>query len=72
MTHYPCGVCEKSIVDSVQSSILCDLCKFWVHAKCNQLNFDFQHTKACNEPWFCFKCISDVFSFDTLNNQNFS
>ena len=73
MAHYPCGVCEKSIDDSKQSSIFCDLCKFWVHTKCNQLNFlDFQHIKACTEPWFCFKCISDLFSFGTLNNQNFS
>ena len=73
MAHYPCGVCEKSIDDSKQSSIFCDLCKFWVHTKCNQLNFlDFQHIKACTEPWFCFKCISDLFPFGTLNNQNFS
>ena len=72
MAHYPCGVCEKSIDDSKQSSIFCDLCKFWVHTKCNQLNFlDFQHIKAFTEPWFCFKCISDVFPFGTLN-QNFS
>ena len=56
MAHYPCGVCEKSIDDSKQSSIFCDLCKFWVHTKCNQLNFlDFQHIKACTERWFCFK-----------------
>ena len=72
MAHYLCGVWEKSIDDSKQSSIFCDLCKFWVHTKCNQLNFlDFQHIKACTEPWFCFKCISDLFPFGTLN-QNFS
>ena len=61
MAHYPCGVYEKSIDDSKQSSIFCDLCNFWVHTKsCNQLNFlDFQHIKACTELWFCFKCISD-------------
>ena len=63
----------KSIDDSQQSLIFCDLCKLWVHTKCNQLNFlDFQHIKSCTEPWFCFKCISDLFPFGTLNNQNFS
>ena len=73
MAHYPCGVCEKSIDDSKQSSIFCDLCKFWVHTKCNQLNvLDFQHIEACTEPWFCLKCISNLFPFGTLNNQNFS
>ena len=66
-------MCENSIDDSKQSLICCDLCKFWVHIKCNQLNFlDFQHIKACTEP-FSFKCIIDLFPFGTLNNnQNFS
>ena len=73
MAHYPCAVCEKSIDDSKQSSIFCDLCKFWVHTKCSQLNFlDFQHIKACTDPWFCFKYISDLFPFGTLNNRNLS
>ena len=31
MAHYPCGVCEKSIDDSKQSSIFCDLCNSRVH-----------------------------------------
>ena len=73
MAHYPYGVCQKPADGSKQSSIFYDLCKFWVHTKCNQLNFlDFQHIKACTEPWFCFKCISDLFPFGKLNNQNFS
>ena len=72
MAQYPCGVCEKSIDDSKQSSIFCDLYKFWVHTKFNQLKFlDLQHIKAYTEPWFCFKCTSDVFPFGTVNNQHF-
>ena len=68
MAQYPCGVCEKSIGDSKQSSIFYELCTFWVHTKYNQLNFlDFQYIKACTEPWLCFKCISDVFLFGTIN-----
>ena len=64
---------ELMIANYHQSSIFCILFKFCVHTKWNQLNFlDFQHTKACTEPWFCFKCISDVFPFGTLNNQHFS
>ena len=63
MAQYPFGVCEKSIDDSKESSFFCDLCNFWVHTKCNQLRFfDFQHIKACTEPWFCFNCISDLFT----------
>ena len=71
MGHYPCGVCGKSIDDSKQPSIFCDLCKIWVLCKCIHLDFqDFQHIKACAEPWFCFKCISDMFPLGTFNNQN--
>ena len=73
MAHYTCGVCEMSIDDSKQSAIFCDLCESWVHTKCNELDIlDFQHIKACIEPWFCFKCVSRVFPFAALNNQNFS
>ena len=73
MVHYLCGVCENSIDGNKQLSISCEFCKFSVPSKCNHLHFlDFQHTKACTEPWFYFKCISDVFPFGTLNNKNFS
>lgn len=54
-------VCAKSVDDSKQLSIFCDLCKFWVHSKCNCL---------CIEQWFCSKCISVMFPVGTLN-QNF-
>lgn len=30
-------VCAKSVDDSKQLSIFCDLWKFWVHSKCNCL-----------------------------------
>lgn len=30
-------VYAKSVDDSKQLSIFCDLCKFWVHSKCNCL-----------------------------------
>ena len=30
-------VYAKSVDDSKQLSIFCDLCKFWIHSKCNCL-----------------------------------
>ena len=73
MYDYPCGVCEKSIDDRKQWSTFCDLGKFWIHTKCNRLNFPgFLQIKDCTEARFCFKCISDLFPFGTLNGQNFS
>ena len=71
--HEATSVCEKSINNNNQSSIFWDLCKFWVHSKCNHWNFlDFQHIKTCTKPWFCFKYVIDIFPSPTLNNQNFT
>ena len=68
MVSYLCGICEKTIGNDKESSILCDICNSCIHPKCNHLNFlDFQHINGnSNDPWFCFK-----FPFGNLNNQNF-
>ena len=72
MTTYPCGICEKFIDDGKESSVFCDKCKSWVHPKCNNLNFiDFQHVCSSEDPWFCFKCNSDILPIGKLNDQNF-
>ena len=66
MAHYPCGVCEKSIDDDL--FVIFSNLVFILNA--NVLVF--QHIKACTEPWFCFKYVTDVFPFGTLNIHNFS
>ena len=73
MVSYLCGVCEKTIGDDKESSILCDFCNSWIHPKCNHLNFlDFKRITANNnDPLFCFKCTSEMFCFGNVNNQNF-
>ena len=73
MVSYLCGICEKTIDDDKEFSILCDICNSWIHPKCNHLNFlDFQHISGNNnDPWFCFKCTCKTFPFGKLNNQNF-
>ena len=73
MVSYLCGICEKTIDDDKESSILCDICNSWIHPKCNHLNFlDFQHISGNNnDPWFCFKCTCKIFIFRNLNNQIF-
>ena len=67
-----CGICEKTIDNDKESSILCDICNSWIHPKCNHLNFlDFQHISINNDDWFYFKCTCKTFPFGNLNNQNF-
>ena len=73
MVSYLCEICEKTIGDDKESSMLCDFCNSWVHSKCKHLNFlDFQCISGNNiDPWLCFKCTSDTFPYKNLNNQNF-
>ena len=73
MFSYLRGIFVKTIDDDKESSILCDFCNSWIHPKCNHLNFlDFQCISSRDsDPWLCFKCTSETFSFGNLNNQNF-
>ena len=68
---FPCSVCHKSIGDK-ENSIFCDLCKLWVHIKCNNLHYvDYQFLSGSNDPWYCLDCNSKVYAFDKLSKQNF-
>ena len=74
MVIYLYTICEKTIDNGKESSILCDFCNSWIHLKCNHLNsLDFQHISVNNsDPWLCFnKCTSEAFPFANLKNQNF-
>ena len=67
MIKYPCGICQKSVGDDKESSVLCDLCKSWIHPKCNNLNFiDFQHISDSTNPWFCLKYNCNLLPFGNL------
>ena len=69
MTTHPCGICENFIDDGKESSIFCGKCKSWIHLTCNDLNFIvFQHVRGSDDPWFCFKCNSDILRFGKSNN----
>lgn len=72
MSAYPRGIYENCIDDGKESFNFFDKCKFWVHWKCNNLNFiDFHHLPGSDGPWFCFEYISNILPFGKLNNQNF-
>ena len=68
--QFTCSVCHKSIGDK-ENSIFCDICKLWVHIKCNNLNcVDCQHLSGCNKPWYCFNCNSEVYALGDLNSSS--
>ena len=74
MVSYLFGICEKTIDDDKESSILCEFCNSWIHPKYSHLTFlDFQHITGNNsDPWLWFKCTSETYPFENLNNRNFN
>ena len=51
--QFLCSVCHKSTGDK-ENSFFCDLCKLWIHIKCNNLDYvDYQYLPGCNDPWYC-------------------
>ena len=38
----------------------------------SKYNLDYQYLNSNDEPWFCLKCNSKIFPFQTLNNKTFN
>ena len=72
MTSTPCSVCSKKVFDW-HRAILCDLCKNWVHIKCNKLdNKSYKyHSANPNAPFSCFSCVEEHIPFSKLDSAKF-
>ena len=72
MIAYPCGVCHKAVAKN-HRAIECDICKSWIHIKCN--NFDTNdyifYQNNPDEIFFCINCIAQNVAFSKLNNNEF-
>ena len=69
---FPCKICARNVYDK-DKAIQCDLCELWIHIKCNNLSYlDYSYLQNCDESWYCIKCYSTVFPFNSLpSNKNF-
>ena len=68
---FPCKICNTNIKDT-DSTAQCDICQFWIHTKCNNLNhIDYKYLQGSNDLWFCISCCNEIFPFGTLANKNF-
>ena len=69
---FPCRICAKNVHDK-DKAVQCDLCEFWIHIKCNNLNYlDYRYLQSCDESWYCIECCSSIFPFNSLSsNKNF-
>ena len=72
MINFPCRVCYKS-VGIRHHAIECDICKTWVHIKCNKLDKKDYHFYQNNpdEPFICIKCTEESLPFMCLNENQF-
>ena len=69
---FPCRICVKNVSDK-DKAVQGDLCKLWVHIKCNNLNYlDYRYLQNSNESWYCIECCSTIFPINSLtSNKNF-
>ena len=66
---FPCKICNKTVNDH-EYAIQCDICNFWIHIKCNNLNYiNYKYLQGNNDPWYCITCSSSIFLFNCLNNK---
>ena len=67
----PCRICNKN-VNNNDHAIQCNISNFWVHIKCNNLNYmDDECLHGNNDLWYCISCSSSIFPINCLNNKNF-
>ena len=57
-----CGYCHKNIPEHLQN-INCDTCKTFFHVKCSRT------TTQGYESWGCTKCLSKLFPFSEIDND---
>ena len=69
---FPCRVYNKN-VDTNDHAVQCDLCNFWIHIKCNNLNdVNYKYLQRLSDSWYCITCSSSRFPLNCLNNDAFS
>ena len=69
---FPGKICAEK-VNEKDKAVQCDLCEFWIHIKCNNLNYlDYRYLQNCDESWYCRECCSTTFPINSLSsNKNF-
>ena len=67
----PCGICKKAVAIN-HRAIQCDVCKFWVHIKCNNVTPPkYEEYMDDDDPWLCINCIKASLPFGELDNKLF-
>ena len=60
-------LCGKNVYDK-DKTVQCDLCEFWIHIKCNDLNYylDYRYLQNCEEFCYCIEFCCTIFFLELL------
>ena len=64
-----CAVCRYA-VHKGQKSLYCDVCNYWLHLQCSELDeTEYLRLSALREPWYCKVCLEGMFPFNCIDNN---
>ena len=65
------SICKSCSKTAILDTILCDLCKFWIHRKCTYLTpLEFKQLGKSEDPWYCPDCIKENIPFSTISDED--
>ena len=70
---FPCGVCGKRVGKRMRA-IQCDLCNYWNHIKCDEIDPTHYETLKKSDDsvlHYCKLCKEEIFPFQSLQNENY-
>ena len=67
---FPCGKCNKHITYNAKS-LRCNVCNYWSHMKCEQIDSKHYEKIRSNENYLCKKCKEEIFPFQKLSDEYF-
>ena len=69
---FPRRICAKNVRDK-DKAVQCDLYEFYIHIKCNNLNYlDYRYLLNYDKLCYFIECCSTIFPFNSLlSNKNF-
>ena len=68
VVHFPCFVCNRTVAKS-HRAVQCDLCDFWVHTACNNLNpYAYRKLRKDKSPWYCMCCVRNELPYGSIND----
>ena len=71
VVEYPCSVCLKCVKTN-DRAIYCDICKKWVHIKCNKITpskYKEMQNETDSDTFICITCIRSELPFGFESNE---